>query len=789
MGQDANWDLLNYHLYNGAALLQGRFGHDLLAAGMQSYLNPVLDAAYAGLALGPLRNHPRLLAAATGLWFAATLYFAVRLALLLYPRPLYPERTVPVLAGTLLGVSGAAVVSQIGTTTGELPAGAVMLGGLFLLLRGSAGGAPSARCVALAGLLFGLAAGLKLTAAAYAPAACLAAASLYRPSPYRASLHRASRMPVACAVFTAGWLAGFAVADGWWALQLYQRFQSPVFPLFNGVFRSPWYPPAGVIDDRFFPSGLLQWLFYPFYWIGGSASPSDLPFRDPRAAVALGLGILAALPWPGRPRLTPVQRATLIFLALGYAAWLASSSILRYAVVIEVVAGLAVPLLLARLLPARLLPARLPPGRALAGGLVVVLGIVLPATRYPASFRVPYGPETLRADVDWVEPGMLIVLTFRGPVAHIVPLMPHQASIAVMNVGDTVLEARGWPLHDAMLRRVRDHPGRIVVVTQGHPLGRFPELGEIGLDPALSNCRPVSTTFVPASQAGIHACDARRLEPAPMPSPFWAQAALRYRTLAQPPDAGQTLIGAAYLRAAGPPARGTRFIDWTDLLWSGVRHPAGTLPPRPDPDTLYVLAPEFALAMAARLDPAVDAIGRVDGVVVAAPGWRTCAACTAPLLPLRIGLDAPPLAIGATRRLGPEARPSGYLGDGWWPQEPSSVWSQGEAEMLIPIAADLPDRSTLVLKGTAFTGPGLPAQRVTAEAAGHPEAAASQSFAGEGVLRLPLRRAWLQPGPDGTLLLRLRLRFPDAASPTQLGVSTDPRRLGLSPASVGLEGE
>ena len=28
-GPDANWDLRNYHLYNGFAILNGRFGRDL----------------------------------------------------------------------------------------------------------------------------------------------------------------------------------------------------------------------------------------------------------------------------------------------------------------------------------------------------------------------------------------------------------------------------------------------------------------------------------------------------------------------------------------------------------------------------------------------------------------------------------------------------------------------------------------------------------------------------------------------------------------------------------------
>jgi hypothetical protein len=43
LGQDANWDLQNYHFYNVYMLLGGRFGTDLQAAGIQTYLNPVFD--------------------------------------------------------------------------------------------------------------------------------------------------------------------------------------------------------------------------------------------------------------------------------------------------------------------------------------------------------------------------------------------------------------------------------------------------------------------------------------------------------------------------------------------------------------------------------------------------------------------------------------------------------------------------------------------------------------------------------------------------------------------------
>src|SRR5215207_6213113 len=41
MGQDANWDLANYHYYTPYALLNGRLMVDGAASGIQTYLNPL----------------------------------------------------------------------------------------------------------------------------------------------------------------------------------------------------------------------------------------------------------------------------------------------------------------------------------------------------------------------------------------------------------------------------------------------------------------------------------------------------------------------------------------------------------------------------------------------------------------------------------------------------------------------------------------------------------------------------------------------------------------------------
>lgn len=73
-GQDACWDLKNYHLYNAWAWLHGRPTTDLAPAGLQSYFSPYLDLPYAWLALGPLKHWPRVLTAVQGLYTGLAFY-------------------------------------------------------------------------------------------------------------------------------------------------------------------------------------------------------------------------------------------------------------------------------------------------------------------------------------------------------------------------------------------------------------------------------------------------------------------------------------------------------------------------------------------------------------------------------------------------------------------------------------------------------------------------------------------------------------------------------------------
>ena len=45
-GQDVSWDLLSYRLYTPFAVLNGRWGTDVIPAGIHTFFNPLLDIPY-----------------------------------------------------------------------------------------------------------------------------------------------------------------------------------------------------------------------------------------------------------------------------------------------------------------------------------------------------------------------------------------------------------------------------------------------------------------------------------------------------------------------------------------------------------------------------------------------------------------------------------------------------------------------------------------------------------------------------------------------------------------------
>ncbi len=355
-GQDANWDLRNYHLYNGYAALQGRLGIDLAAAQMQSYFNPVLDVLqYVLMTALPAPLAGFLFGAWHGLVFALVAAIGWRV---LADDPRRATR-VPLLA--LAGLFTAAFLSELGNTMADNSTAVPVLGALALLLsaqaRGRAGQGAWGHWL-LAGVLIGLAVACKLTNALYAVALGLAAL---------ADGGRTRDRLAGAAAMTAAALVCFAAVGGPWFVQVWRQFGNPLFPQFNAWFDAPLALPLSVADTRWLPKSVGEWLAWPLWFSLHPKRVSDMPMPQFGWAL-LYLVLLLGAAWrlllrraPADTRaMLPAARVLLVYFGVSYLLWQGIFSIHRYLVAIEVLLPLLLWWAWPRLLGPALLRARVP---------------------------------------------------------------------------------------------------------------------------------------------------------------------------------------------------------------------------------------------------------------------------------------------------------------------------------------------------------------------------------------------------------------------------------------------
>ena len=400
---DANWDLQNYHLYAPFAALHGRLGRDYFVAGFQGYLNPTLDMPYFLLKLVLLRHHPMVVAFLAGLPFGALVFVTISIAHALLPdAPLL--LIVPVAA---IGLTGSTTLSEVGTTFGDLTVASVLLAGLWGGLRYDA---MPVRAGVAAGLGLGLATGLKFTAAVFAPGMALVVLLAAWGGGVRGILRAGVAFGVAGA-------AGFLASWGWWGATLWRHFRNPFYPLLGRIFITPGSIATHPQDGRFFPHSLLEWLFFPAWWIEGwTYTASEESLRDPRFLLA-GIALLAGVAVAARRGVPRRVLALWGFVACGYVAWLLVFSILRYAVAIEVLTGLVIWTGLA--LPS---PPLGSPSRRMIVAVLLLVGCVA-ATKPMGWGRIDYDQTLIGQPVPSLPPHALVLVDGR-PISFVMPYLP-----------------------------------------------------------------------------------------------------------------------------------------------------------------------------------------------------------------------------------------------------------------------------------------------------------------------------------------------------------------------------
>lgn len=333
LGIDVNFDLLNYHLYNPYAFLNGKIGQDVFAAGVHSALNPLPDL-YLYWVFFTFFNSPKWIGFFMGLPYGVLIWLVYQLARDVFRHTMYPK-TYAVMAA-FIGCSAAGIMSQVGTSTNEIPLGVLHILAFWLVVR-ALQNTQRTYGVYVAALLAGAAAGLKLTGASF----CIALTVVLLC--YIKRFEKPWKVFILYALCGAG---GFLLTNGYFMWQNFSLYGNPLFPYYNQIFHSPYFDNFNVTESHFFPTNWVQWLFYPFFWaFAPTTYVAEAEVQDSR----LVLFILTLLVWVVlivKNRLGGIKKEwaipLVVYCAIGYVIWLVQFSILRYAAVLEALCGIVI---------------------------------------------------------------------------------------------------------------------------------------------------------------------------------------------------------------------------------------------------------------------------------------------------------------------------------------------------------------------------------------------------------------------------------------------------------------
>jgi hypothetical protein len=430
MGQDGNWDLRNYHFYNAYSFLNNRLTYDVAPAHMNSFLNPLLDVPFYLL----VTNLPPifvgfLIGGVQGLsiWL---IYKIVYYILIDTDISGITKHLLSVVAG-VTGFYGAANLSEIGTTFYDNIMSLFVLGALLIIVSSMQNSKTrkirvSNKSIIASGLILGCATGLKLTVAIYSLSFIFS--FLFVDSSWRARIRNALMSCLAMSI-------GFIITMGYWMTVLWNNFESPLFPYYNAVFKSPYYELKNFIYHVFFPRDIYQTVFYPFYFIKRQKLVSEVWFRDIRFAVCYILFVLLIFilyyKWVNRNyghhgsinkfeisnNLKKIYFFLIIFFVSSYILWQSTFSIYRYIIPLELLAPVFIILIIQYIFPFNriFVPLSL-------GTFALIMVAVVPMNWG----RVPWGQDYFDVRIQEIEniADSTIIMAGYEPLAYIIPFFP-----------------------------------------------------------------------------------------------------------------------------------------------------------------------------------------------------------------------------------------------------------------------------------------------------------------------------------------------------------------------------
>lgn len=271
----------------------------------------------------------------------------------------------------------------------------------------------------------------------------------------------------------------------------------------------------------------------------------------------------------------------------------------------------------------------------------------------------------------------------------------------------------------------------------------------------------------------------------PLVNSTWSQLAAHYQNLVRFPVHNQGHDWQYFASYAAQHQMGTNSVflarlDESKLIASSEKINAQLRSGPLDIGSLYVLDLWKTNPNPIRFDPKVDALLKIDGFTVLAPGWKDCKTCPLINSEYEISRFAPITETGKRIYFSRDSEGrKEFLLDGWAPYgEAWGNWSEGrEASILLPLPVDKP--KSLVLQLRAFVNAKHPQQQVQIWINGVLIKTVSlEQFEGN-LVDIPLSSAVFEQDH-----LKLQLKMLNPASPRDLGISDDERQLGVGAISA-----
>lgn len=121
------------------------------------------------------------------------------------------------------------------------------------------------------------------------------------------------------------------------SIWVYKLTGSPIFPLYNGVFRSPLYPPFNGWDNRWGGYGALEILGWPILMFLHPVRTAELPVYSGRLSAGFVLALLCLI----LARWLDQRTRTIAFLiVLGTLLWSVTMGYIRYGLYLELLSGM-----------------------------------------------------------------------------------------------------------------------------------------------------------------------------------------------------------------------------------------------------------------------------------------------------------------------------------------------------------------------------------------------------------------------------------------------------------------